>query len=170
MCVHTHVVIKPIEKFRLLNCTKKGFRQKTKWLFAELPFIIWLRYSFPLAWLLHNSQCSPKGFYKYENAKVTKGNATLAIFNNTDQSVKLYNHFSFQGNVLRKLIIFCNVMLHLVPHGNFPLDVTGRFASKAVTPHGPVDKYSFLKSENYKPESASFLARLFLMIRLSESS
>ena len=36
--------------------------------------------------------------------------------------------------------------------------------SKAATPRGPVDEYSFLKSENDKPESASFLARLFFMI------
>lgn len=58
----------------------------------------------------------------------------------------------------------------LVPRGDFPLDVEGGFASKAVTPHGRVDKYSFLKSENDQPESESFLARLFLMIELSESS
>ena len=52
-------------------------------------------------------------------------------------------------------------MQHLVPHGDFPLDIEGGFASsKAATPRGPVDEYSFLKSENDKPESASFLARL----------
>ena len=60
-------------------------------------------------------------------------------------------------------------MQHLVPRGDFPLDVEGRFASKAATPRGPVNEYSFLKSENDKPESAGFLARLFWMIELSES-
>mgnify|MGYP006964576327 FL=1 len=52
-------------------------------------------------------------------------------------------------------------MQHLVPRGDFPLDVEGGFASGAATPRGPVDEYSFLKSENDKPESGNFLARLF---------
>ena len=39
-------------------------------------------------------------------------------------------------------------MQHLVPRGDFPLDVEGGFASKAVTPRGPVDEYSFLKMTN----------------------
>jgi len=91
-----------------------------------------------------------------ENAKVTKGNATYANEFDIDQSVKLYNHFLFQGNIFRKLVIFCNVMQHLVPRGDFPLDVERGFSSKAATPRGSVDEYSFLKSENDKPESASF--------------
>ena len=66
---------------------------------------------------------------------------------------------------MRKLIIFGNVMQHLIPRGDFPFDVEGGFAAvKAATPRGPVDEYSFLKSENDKPEPASFLAKLFLMI------
>lgn len=56
----------------------------------------------------------------------------------------------------------------LEPRGDFPLDVEGRFVSKAVTLHGPVDKYRFLKSDNDQPESESFLARLFLKIESSE--
>ena len=47
-------------------------------------------------------------------------------------------------------------MQHLVPRGDFPLDVERGFSSKAATPRGSVDEYSFLKSENDKPESASF--------------
>ena len=61
---------------------------------------------------------------------------------------------------MKKLIIFCNIMQHFVPRGDFPLDVEGGFASKAATLCGPVGEYSFLNSENDKPESASFLARL----------
>ena len=61
------------------------------------------------------------------------------IFNDIE-AVKLYNCFSYQGNVLRKLIIFCNVMQHLVPRGDFPLDVEGGFASKAATPRAPVEE------------------------------
>ena len=79
---------------------------------------------------------------------------TRTIFNDIDQSVKLYNHFSFQGNVLRKLSIFFNVMQHLVPHGDFSLDVEGRFANKVATPRSPIDEYSFRQSENDKPEES----------------
>ena len=74
------------------------------------------------------------------------------------------------SNVLRKLIIFGNAMQHLIPRGDFPFDVEeggggGGFAAvKAVTSRGPIDEYSFFKSENDKPELASFLAKLFLMI------
>ena len=50
------------------------------------------------------------------------------------------------------------------------LDVEGRFSSKTATPRGPVSEYSLLKSENDKRESAGFLARIFWMIELSESS
>ena len=81
---------------------------------------------------------------------------TRTIFNDIDQSVKLYDDFSFQGNVLRKLSIFfnINVMQHLVPHGDFSLDVEGRFANKVATPRSPIDEYSFRQSENDKPEES----------------
>ena len=61
---------------------------------------------------------------------------------------------------MKKLIIFCNIMQHLGPRGDFPLDVEGGFASNAATLCDPVDEYSVLNSENAKPESASFLERL----------
>ena len=80
--------------------------------------------------------------------------------------MKLYNNFSFQGNVVRKLIIFGNVMEHLVPRGDFPLDVEGGF-SRERQRHLVVQStstVSSVKSENDKPESASFLARHFFMI------
>ena len=55
---------------------------------------------------------------------------TQTIATDIDQSVKLYSYFLFQGNVLRKLIIFYNVMQHLVPRGDFPLDVEGGLPAK----------------------------------------
>ena len=83
------------------------------------------------------------------------------IFNDIE-SVKLYNCFSYQGNVLRKLIIFCKVMQHLVPRGDFPLDVEGGFASKAATSRAPVEEYSFFKSENEQTRVCKFFSKTFL--------
>ena len=55
---------------------------------------------------------------------------TRTIFNDIDQLVKLYNHFSFQSNALRKVIIFGNVIQHLVPRGDFAFDFEGGFVTE----------------------------------------
>ena len=118
---------------------------------------------------LRTTQRSPKRFYKYENAKVTEGNTytmlrTRTIFNDVDQLVKLYNHFSFQGNVLRKLIIFGNVMQHLVPRSDFPLDVERGICHRAKQRHLVVQTTSTVfSSQKMTNQSLQvFLSQTFL--------
>ena len=78
---------------------------------------------------------------------------TQTIFNNIYLLVKLYNHFSFQGNVLRKLIIFGSFMQHLVPRDDFPLDAEGGFVTEQSSDTSWTSRRVFSSSQKMTNQS-----------------